>query len=299
MPAMTRGDEGFAQSMAELSERLRDRMAHRPPADPLTALKRRQAALNAYDRDKRRQLTMIATGVACLAAASAIAWGIVLFAQPDAPAASSAPSDSSAPVQTAAASDPAIASDSSSSSLPASAPPEPTVQGPVMQVSPMPPAESARAPAVNEPVSVEGTTVPAPDPQTADAKPADAKPAESPLPLPPRDIAEAQKLLTEFGFHPGPIDGTAGPRTFEAITRYQEKRGLAQSGTLDRDLLQQLRQDPATKVVAVAQRRRSPAPYAPAQASAPQTAPKANAGIFEPVRLAGQQITTWLGKVFK
>jgi hypothetical protein len=297
---MTRGDEGFAQSMAELSERLRDRMAHRPPADPLTALKRRQAALNAYDRDKRRQLTMIATGIACLVAASAIAWGIVLFAQIDAPAASSTPSDSSAPVQTAAASDPAIASDSSSSNLPASAPPEPmmqgptmqgaTTQGPVIQVSPVPPAESARA--ANEPASVEGTTVPSPDPQTADAKPAES-------PLPSRDIAEAQKLLTEFGFQPGPIDGTAGPRTLEAIARYQEQRGLAPSGTLDRDLLQQLRQDPAPKVVAVAQRRRSPAPYAPAQASAPQTSPKPNAGIFEPVRLAGQQITNWLSKVFR
>ncbi|MFQ5936092.1 MAG: ankyrin repeat domain-containing protein [Acidiferrobacterales bacterium] len=45
-------------------------------------------------------------------------------------------------------------------------------------------------------------------------------------------VAELQRLLTELGHDPGPIDGLFGPRTAAAIRAYQEEAGLTVSGTI-------------------------------------------------------------------
>jgi peptidoglycan hydrolase-like protein with peptidoglycan-binding domain len=46
-------------------------------------------------------------------------------------------------------------------------------------------------------------------------------------------VAQVQELLKEAGFNPGPIDGILGPRTKEALRRYQADRGLPATGALD------------------------------------------------------------------
>jgi hypothetical protein len=67
-------------------------------------------------------------------------------------------------------------------------------------------------------------------------------------PLRGEEVREVQKRLQGFGFTPGPADGVAGRMTAAAVINYQQSRGQARSGDIDRDLLEQLRQDPAPQV---------------------------------------------------
>lgn len=46
-------------------------------------------------------------------------------------------------------------------------------------------------------------------------------------------IGQAQDRLQAAGFDPGPLDGVFGPRTKEALRRYQASRGLPGTGVLD------------------------------------------------------------------
>jgi peptidoglycan hydrolase-like protein with peptidoglycan-binding domain len=57
-----------------------------------------------------------------------------------------------------------------------------------------------------------------------------------------RSIQQEQR---SFGFNPGPIDGAVGTKTAEAVIKYQQARGQLQTGTVNRELLEQLRQDAA------------------------------------------------------
>jgi hypothetical protein len=57
-------------------------------------------------------------------------------------------------------------------------------------------------------------------------------------------IAEIQRLLTEQGYDPGPVDGLLGRRTAVAIDQYQRDKGLGRTGIATRDLLAHLRGQP-------------------------------------------------------
>jgi hypothetical protein len=46
-------------------------------------------------------------------------------------------------------------------------------------------------------------------------------------------VGQAQELLKDAGFNPGLIDGILGPRTKEALRRYQAGHGLPETGVLD------------------------------------------------------------------
>lgn len=46
-------------------------------------------------------------------------------------------------------------------------------------------------------------------------------------------VRNAQEKLKAAGFDPGPVDGTLGPQTKEALRDYQKARGLPQTGMLD------------------------------------------------------------------
>jgi Putative peptidoglycan binding domain len=46
-------------------------------------------------------------------------------------------------------------------------------------------------------------------------------------------IGQAQEQLKAAGFNPGPIDGVLGPRTRDALRRYQASQGLPATGGLD------------------------------------------------------------------
>jgi peptidoglycan hydrolase-like protein with peptidoglycan-binding domain len=68
--------------------------------------------------------------------------------------------------------------------------------------------------------------------------------------LRPAEIREVQGRLIAFGFDPGKVDGTDGPRTRAAVKLYREKRGLIPAGdSVDRTLLATLRSDPSPKAV--------------------------------------------------
>ena len=136
--------------------------------------------------------------------------------------------------------------------------------------SPSPAINVAYAPAV-VPAAVQAA--PAADSQQAIAEMA---PNEAPL---RRDEArEVQARLRSFGFNPGPVDGDPGAMTEGAIRRYQQNRRQPQTGKVDRELLEQLRHDPAPKIV-----QRTAGPYArPTPSPEP---PRPNP--FESVRAAG------------
>ena len=89
-------------------------------------------------------------------------------------------------------------------------------------------------------------TTPAPAP--VQSIPAAAPSVATPEPLTSEEVREVQKRLQGFGFNPGPADGIAGRMTMAAAMNYQLKRGQPQSSEIDRDLLEQLRQDPAPHV---------------------------------------------------
>lgn len=48
-----------------------------------------------------------------------------------------------------------------------------------------------------------------------------------------RSVLQAQQILAELGYDPGPLDGLLGPSTRSALKQYQLDRGLPQTGELD------------------------------------------------------------------
>lgn len=49
----------------------------------------------------------------------------------------------------------------------------------------------------------------------------------------PDSVAELQRLLQEAGLYEGAVDGRFGPRTTDAVARFQEKAGLPPTGSFD------------------------------------------------------------------
>ncbi|MEZ4600708.1 MAG: peptidoglycan-binding domain-containing protein [Syntrophotaleaceae bacterium] len=62
-----------------------------------------------------------------------------------------------------------------------------------------------------------------------------------------QQVRTLQNLLNEKGFDSGPVDGIIGPKTTSAIRNFQESRGLAATGSPDRDTLQELAPDAETQ----------------------------------------------------
>jgi tellurite resistance protein len=59
------------------------------------------------------------------------------------------------------------------------------------------------------------------------------------------DVREAQSLLFEFGYDPGPVDGLIGPGTLGALERFQAVQDLPVTGQLDTATLNALREQAA------------------------------------------------------
>jgi peptidoglycan hydrolase-like protein with peptidoglycan-binding domain len=101
-----------------------------------------------------------------------------------------------------------------------------------------------------------------------------------------RDVMrEVQARLRSFGFNSGPVDETGGPMTDGAVMHYQQDRGQPQTGKVDSQLLEQLRQDPAPQI---AQRAARP------DARATRSPGPQRSDHFEPVRVAGNRLGQWL-----
>jgi peptidoglycan hydrolase-like protein with peptidoglycan-binding domain len=54
-------------------------------------------------------------------------------------------------------------------------------------------------------------------------------------------VREVQRLLTELGYQPGPIDGTYGPMTASAIREFQRDNRMQVDGRIDDGLVPRLR----------------------------------------------------------
>ena len=77
-------------------------------------------------------------------------------------------------------------------------------------------------------------TPPPPEPSaTAGA----SQPTQADMPI---DLQMAQLLLNKRGYKAGPIDGKLGPRTRQALRRFQRDHGLTATGKLDRDTMDAL-----------------------------------------------------------
>jgi peptidoglycan hydrolase-like protein with peptidoglycan-binding domain len=56
----------------------------------------------------------------------------------------------------------------------------------------------------------------------------------------PRYVREAQRALRDLGYEPGPVDGVVGPKTKEALARYQRSEKIAVTGRLDPETMVRL-----------------------------------------------------------
>jgi peptidoglycan hydrolase-like protein with peptidoglycan-binding domain len=80
--------------------------------------------------------------------------------------------------------------------------------------------------------------------ESASAAPSSAPavpPAVAPSSSDNSPVMEAQRLLTERGYAPGPIDGLMGNRTREALNRFQSDKDLPVTGKPDAQTLSALR----------------------------------------------------------
>lgn len=254
-------DEHFKASLADLSRGLGERMARRPPHDPQTAAEKRRAALQEYDHERARRIksAFVMAGGGVLS--GCIAWGVVILSQPfdDSPAPLASAAKRTVPVEVAAV----------------AAPPPPPVEAaivaPPIQVASIGPVPVSAAAHVAAPAVVE----------------------TPPQSLNRDEVRELQTKLRGFGFNPGPVDGAAGPMTLAAATRYREDRGLGQGEVIDRNLLEDLRADPAPQVI-VAQAAPAPRPTYYRQPP-PRQAMRGDG--FDGLRTAMQGLENWFQSI--
>ena len=84
---------------------------------------------------------------------------------------------------------------------------------------------------------------PAPQPQPSRPQPA---PASTQQPAPAvsvenMTIFEMQERLNELGYKLGTVDGVSGPRTVEALKKFQSDNKLPPTGTIDPETIRKLR----------------------------------------------------------
>ena len=223
-------DDGlFRRSLAALWRRAAERSAQRSAVDPDMAAQARHAALLACDRARTRRLTWLLSLAAGAIGGTAIA---------------------------------ALVAAISASPPPTSA----SVAAPSVAVAQEPPSRSLEASAV-EPAPAPAAVVSEAQPPPAETAPSASAPNDPPLQS--DEVREVQTRLRSFGFNPGPVDGVAGRMTEGAVLRYQQQRAQQRTGAVDRQLLEQLRQDPAPKAQVPRQVARRPTRPDPRPTPAP------------------------------
>lgn len=299
------GEQFFQQSMADLSRRLADRAGRQPTPDLQAQAEARRRAMQAYERERARKLRLVLTGAAAVFATAGIAWGVVMLGETETPAAAG-------PIASTPLAPPAAIA----SAEPAFPPPRQVeaavVPAPAATDVVQPPAEPVQAvpePSTPARAAQSASADPAPQGAAAPLAPPQAEPLPAAPPGPPPlnrpEIREVQKRLRGFGFDPGPVDGVAGRQTEIATQRYLEARGQPQLPPTDRQLLDQLRQDPTVQAAPPPAAQPTQMAQRPAQqdrrgtqVSAAQPA-RGSFDPFQPVKYAGTEITRWLSMVFR
>ena len=67
-----------------------------------------------------------------------------------------------------------------------------------------------------------------------------ARAAQEPAPPAPRFVREAQRTLRELGYQPGPVDGQVGPKTKDALAKYQRSERIQVTRRLDPETMARL-----------------------------------------------------------
>jgi peptidoglycan hydrolase-like protein with peptidoglycan-binding domain len=67
-----------------------------------------------------------------------------------------------------------------------------------------------------------------------------ARTAREAAPPAPRFVREAQRTLRELGYQPGPVDGVVGPRTKDALAKYQRSERIEVTRRLDSETMARL-----------------------------------------------------------
>jgi hypothetical protein len=250
-------------SIANLSRQLGEWLTRQWAADAGAAAAARRAALEAYDLARERRLIAGLSVVLAPIVGAAVAYFVsTIDPRPVPPLASAAASPQPAPSHEIAIAPPA----------------------------PVPPDAPSPAITVADAAAVEPLATPAP--YATNSQPAPVETTPSAPPLQRDEVSEIQARLRFFGFNPGPVDGTVGRKTEVAVRRYQQVRGQPQTGEIDGQLLEQLRQDPSPPVVQKsAQRGARP------DARATGSPGPRRADLFEPVRAAGDRVGRWLGSL--
>lgn len=155
----------------------------------------------------------------------------------------------------------------------------PVAAPPAVAAAPAEPAPPVMVAAAQPTVLPDATPTAPP----AEPAPSSTAPLAAPEPLRGEEVREIQKRLQGFGFNPGPADGVAGRMTAGAVMSYQQSRGQPQTGDVDRELLERLRQDPAPQV--------TPPPTRTAQRPRTQTAAR-HPGPFD-------QLGRWLDSLVR
>ena len=270
--------------MADLSKRFGERDAQMSAVDPRAAAEGRRVALRDYERARRRRLNLALAAAVAVIAAADIAYMVL---SPGTPAAS----DPSSPVATATAQPPAPVD--MAAAEPA-APPQSPTPPPQSMAAPSPVAQTS--PAMDDkptdPPAPKLAEQPSMAPPAGDLSPPVAPASASDTGQLRRDeIREVQARLRSFGFNPGPVDGSAGPMTEAAVARYQQNRAQAATGKADRQLLEELRQDPAPKVV---QRNPAPTQYA---AGSPAPHYSSSNSALAAIRTASDRLSQWFQSI--
>lgn len=92
---------------------------------------------------------------------------------------------------------------------------------------------------------------------------------------------EAQQLLTDLGYDPGPVDGDYGRRTADAVKAFQRDAGITQDGWIDEDLLSTLTKTKTTyKPPVISQSKPQSQTSAQPRSSIPSATITASAGYF-------------------
>jgi len=226
-------DEVTEQRLVKLSGQLAERGDRQRAVDPEAATAARRGALNAYDRARsRRQRLLLGFALGAVLGSGIANLPGILDLWPS--AASTEQALALELRQSAQLSPPPSAVIPSAEPTTNQHPNSEPILDPPGPRSPLPPDAPKSFGFSKEASNRAGS---------ANRAVAEATPSQ--VRLERNEIQEVQTRLRSFGFNPGPIDGAVGTKTAEAVIKYQQARGQLQTGTVNRELLEQLRQDAA------------------------------------------------------
>ena len=102
-------------------------------------------------------------------------------------------------------------------------------------------AGCAGAPETPSTTPPRATPPPQPPARPQPAPPVQPRPPDTGVSVEGMTVFEMQERLNELGYKLGTVDGVSGPRTVEALKKFQADNKLPPTGTIDPDTIRKLR----------------------------------------------------------